>query len=591
MNNALKSKVIMFSSMIGFMLLYMIIFGNKNAVLGVMMVMAAFMSLGNDLSFKPKTSFVKVLALLMILGISAYLNNPLSIFGCVLTFLVVFGTTFTSYHLFGTSVYLPFLMCYFMMVGIPVSLENLPIRLLSLVFGAIFIVGLNILVNKKKEYKLSKATIDKLVNEVNNAIDLKLDGNGVPEDSFKTINGFYLTIFNKFEYKYFPTQTQQSVLNIIKSFQYIGNIICKSNLSKNELNYIKNVLSHIEDINSEEIFKNADVETKEMYLILLNLEIIANEIKNKDLTKGTVLSDRKAVLQLIRPIIRKQFSFQSVKFTFAFKMAIILFVWQLLTLIFNLPFTKWLYFATIPLMLPYIDDVAYTARTRVEGTFIGVFIFAIVIIVMPYLSISYFASMMIVMIVCMIIMVLKMEDKLILATVTTVMSVMAALMYIQPPEAIFLKILWVVIGAGVVTLFNFKFLPYSVETETKNNLKAGYNLNQKSIELVKQRCLGRKSNEKTTLLVVSNIVRENIEITAGNKEIYDLQIKITDMCNFILNYMDIYGVSDNLKINLVDIFENDDDVKQDLDSKDKIISYSAKHVTNLFKQEEMLFKL
>ncbi|MBQ2636593.1 MAG: FUSC family protein [Methanobrevibacter sp.] len=590
MDKALKSKIIMFSSMIIFMMLYMVIFGNKNAVLGTTMVMAAFMNLGNDLSFKPKTSFIKILALLLILGIAAYLNNPLTIFGCILTFVVVFGTTFTSYHLFGTSVYLPFLMCYFMMVGIPVTLENLPMRLLSLAFGAVFIVGLNILVNKKKEYKLSKATIDNLIGEINNAIDLKLDGKEVSEDSFKTANGFYLTIFSKFEYKYFPTKIQQSVLNIIKSFQYIGKVLCDFNLSKNELEYIREVLSNVGDGDSEKIFKRIDVDTKEMHLVLLNLEIIANEIKNKDLTKDTILPDRKTILQSIKPIIKKQFSFKSVKFTFAFKMAIIMFVWQVLTLVFNLPFTKWLYFVTVPLMLPYIDDVAYTARTRVEGTFVGVFVFAIIIMIMPYLPISYFTLMMVVMVVCMIIMVLKMEDKLILATVTTIMSVMAALLYIQPPEAMFLKILWVVVGAAIVTLFNFKFMPYSVEIETKNNLKTCYDLNKKSIELVKQKCLGGKSSEKTTLLVVSNVVRENIEVTDENKELFELQIKITDVCNFILNYIDVHGLSKTLKDSLINIIDNDGEVKQDSDLRETIISYSMRYVMDLYKKEEKFFK-
>ena len=572
------------------MMLYMVIFGNKNAVLGTTMVMAAFMNLGNDLSFKPKTSFIKILALLLILGIAAYLNNPLTIFGCILTFVVVFGTTFTSYHLFGTSVYLPFLMCYFMMVGIPVTLENLPMRLLSLAFGAVFIVGLNILVNKKKEYKLSKATIDNLIGEINNAIDLKLDGKEVSEDSFKTANGFYLTIFSKFEYKYFPTKIQQSVLNIIKSFQYIGKVLCDFNLSKNELEYIREVLSNVGDGDSEKIFKRIDVDTKEMHLVLLNLEIIANEIKNKDLTKDTILPDRKTILQSIKPIIKKQFSFKSVKFTFAFKMAIIMFVWQVLTLVFNLPFTKWLYFVTVPLMLPYIDDVAYTARTRVEGTFVGVFVFAIIIMIMPYLPISYFTLMMVVMVVCMIIMVLKMEDKLILATVTTIMSVMAALLYIQPPEAMFLKILWVVVGAAIVTLFTFKVMPSSDEIEYKNNLKTCYDLNKKSIELVKQKCLGGKSSEKTTLLVVSNVVRENIEVTDENKELFELQIKITDVCNFILNYIDVHGLSKTLKDSLINIIDNDGEVKQDSDLRETIISYSMRYVMDLYKKEEKFFK-
>ena len=176
MIQSLKPKLIMFLAMFSFMALYMIVFGSKNAVIGLIMVLAAFMSLGNDLSFKPKTSFIKVLSLLLILGIASYLNNPLTIWGCIFTFIVVFGTTFTSHNLFGTDVYIPYLMCYFMMVGIPIDIELLPMRLLSLAFGAVFIVGLNIIVNKKKDYKLTKTTISNLIDELNKAIDLKLAG-------------------------------------------------------------------------------------------------------------------------------------------------------------------------------------------------------------------------------------------------------------------------------------------------------------------------------------------------------------------------------------------------------------------------------
>ena len=76
MNQSLKPKIIMMTAMIFFMFFYMMVFGNKNAVIGVTIIMAAFMNLGNDLSFKPKMSFVKVLGLLLILGIASYPKQP-----------------------------------------------------------------------------------------------------------------------------------------------------------------------------------------------------------------------------------------------------------------------------------------------------------------------------------------------------------------------------------------------------------------------------------------------------------------------------------------------------------------------------------
>ena len=587
MNRALKSKIIMFVSMMLFMIFYMVIFGSKNAVIGMMVVMAAFMNLSNDLSFKAKSSFIKILLLLLVLGIASFLNNPLTIFGCILTFVVVFATTFTSYNLFGTHVYLPYLMIYFMMVGIPVSVEMLPMRLLSLVFGAVFIVGLNMAINRKKDYKLSKATIDMLLSELDKAIDLKLDGKDVFSDNFRTINGFYLSIFNRSEYKYFPSEIHKSVLNVVKSFQYIGKIISEYDLSNKELLYIRSVLSQIKHIDLEDIFDGIEIESKVMYLVLLNLEIISNEIR-KDLTDEILLPDKNTLKTQFKSLIRQYFSFRSVKFTFAFKMAFLMFVWQLLTLMFNLPFTKWLYFATISLMLPYINDVAYSAKSRLQGTFIGVFVFAAILIIVPYLNVSFNVIAVAVMVVCMFIMVIKLEDKLILTIVTTVISVMTALMYIPPPEAMELKILWVIVAVVVVTLFDYKFLPYSVEIETKNNLKTSYILNQQSIDLVKQKCMATGPDKKTTLLVLSNVVRENIEITEENRELYVLQVKITDICNFILNYLDLISISDDLAKNLVEIIDDNALADVNLNIKDKILAYSMEHVMSLFKDEQMI---
>ena len=589
MDSSLKKKVIMFVAMISFMAFYMVVFGSKNAIIGFMIMLAAFMNLGNDFSFKPKRSFIKVLFLLLILGISAYLNNPLTIWGCILTFIVVFGATFTSYDLFGSSTYLAYLMCYFMMISVPITFKDLPMRLLSLFFGAILIVGLNILVNKKRDYKLTKATIGSLVNELNNAIDLKLNGENVSMDSFKTANGLYLTIYNKFEYKFFPSKSHQSALNVIKSFQYIGIGLSGNNFTENELKYMKDVISEIREINPEDIFGGIELETKEMAVVLLNLEIIANETK-KDLSDDILLPDNEAIKSLIVPIIKRQFSFKSPKFIFAFKMAFILFIWQLLTLIFNLPFTKWLYFITLPLMMPYIDDLAYVAKERLKGTLLGVFIFAVILILISYIQIPINLMVLVLFAVCMFVLVVKMEDKFILAAASTIISVMTALMYINPPEALILKILWVVVGVIVVSLFNFKFLPYSVEKETQNNLKVCYDLNANSINSIKEKSLGVDFDEKTTLLVMTNIVRENIEVTVENKYLYDLQIKITDICNFILNYLDIYPPSDDLKENLLDIIDNNGEINDDLNFKDVVIAYSMKYVMGLYGEEQNIME-
>ena len=91
-------------------------------------------------------------------------------------------------------------------------------------------------------------------------------------------------------------------------------------------------------------------------------------------------------------------------------------------------------------------------------------------------------------------------------------------------------------------------------------------------------------------MVVSNIVRENIEVTNQNKRLYDLQIRITDICNFILNYLDIHQPSEELKDNLVNIIDNAADVKYNLNVKDKIIAYSMNYVMKLYNDEKSILR-
>ena len=179
---------------------------------------------------------------------------------------------------------MPYLLCFFIMSANPVTIENLPSRLMALTCGAVFLVGLNIILNRNKYHNLSKETLDNLVEELERSIDLKLEGKDVSQDSFKIAKEFYLSLFHRFEYKYFPSPKQQSILNIVKAFQSVGYLLSLSDLSDDELRYIKKVLSEIREIKIEEVFEGVEIKSMKIKHILLNLEIIVNEL-NKDLSE------------------------------------------------------------------------------------------------------------------------------------------------------------------------------------------------------------------------------------------------------------------------------------------------------------------
>jgi hypothetical protein len=219
---------------------------------------------------------------------------------------------------------------------------------------------------------------------------------------------------------------------------------------------------------------------------------------------------------------------------------------------------------------------------------LGIFIFAIILIAMPVIPISKRALIIIVVVICLFVFVWKIKDRLIRNTATTLMSVMTSLSYINAPDAITLKILWVIVGVAAVSLFNFKFLPYSVEKETRNNLENCYLLNEKAIDLIREKCLGDNAESKTNLFVSEAIVRENIQVNDGNRELYNLQVMISNLCNFILSYLDVNGSSDELNHNLLDIIDNDADANEDLDLKESVMAWSMRYAMDMFKRERKL---
>jgi hypothetical protein len=82
-----------------------------------------------------------------------------------------------------------------------------------------------------------------------------------------------------------------------------------------------------------------------------------------------------------------------------------------------------------------------------------------------------------------------------------------------------------------------------------------------------------------------SIVRENIQVNDDNRELYNLQFMISNLCNFILSYLDINESSDELNNNLLDIIDKDADANDNLDLKESVMAWSMRYAMDMFKRE------
>ena len=477
-------------------------------------------------------------------------------------------------------------MVYFMMMCLPVTLEELPLRLLALTIGAVFIVAVNLLTNRHSSpQKTSRQAIESLAGEIDRAVDLKLEGKEVSEDDFKLARNFYTNMVLNFELKIFPSPTQESALNIAKSLQYIGQIIANYDLTDGELRYIKHLLSDIREMEPADIFNGIEVETEEMNVVLLNFEYIADEISKEHTTKEFNLPDYKTLKTILKAVSKRIFSLDSVRFTFAIKMTFLMVLCEVLTLIHPITFPQWLYFAIIPLLMPYIDDMGDSAKDRFIATYVGVIFFAIIALIIPYLPIPTKLTAVIIFALGVTGFIFSIENVFVLTFFATVMSIGIGLTSLDANTAMWLKVLWVTLGTVVATVFSFLVLPFSVKKETKRNFAGRYELNEEFIDLLKEESEGTITSKGTSLVVVNNLLGENIEITPENEELFKLQDEITDLSNFISNYMQRNELSEGFKRNLIDIIDNGSDVNDELSNKEQAILHGLSYMMELFKKE------
>ncbi|AMK15411.1 hypothetical protein [Methanobrevibacter olleyae] len=580
----IKKKTLLAVIIILFLGIYGFLFGIENLPLGLMILFIAVLTLDKDLSFKPKTSFLKILFALWALTLIAFYNSyQTTAIGIILNFLAVFSITFSSYYLFSKNSYMGYLIAYFIMLSKPITIDLLTMRLFSLLFGAAFIVLLNIIINHTKEYKSSKRTIDKLLNEIDNAIDLKLKDKAVDNISFNVQKSFYLSIFDNLSYKLIATKKQEQVLNIVKSLQYIGILIAKGDFNKNELNYMKNILEKLK--NKEEIELNYnDIKTKEMYLVLLNFKVINNELNKKIKENKGIELDKNYISQRVKNFLKFSFSKHSIKFSFALKMAFITILWQILGFVFDLVYIKWLYFTSVVTLLPYTNDMIRNYKIKLKTTFLAIILFIIMIVSVQLMNFLVSDILIIIaLIILFYLLILKIDDLFYRSTLTAILSLTVSLKYIPLALALPLKIIWTSLAILVSLVLSLIIMPYSLEKESQINMKLYQKANNKLIYLIKEKCLGTGVDEKYSLIVIANLLSENIE----ENEIHKKQKEINELANAMLNYLEIIELNEGMKENIVKIINKEDiDIEKIEDIKEKMllntIAYIIKenHLTN-----------
>lgn len=369
------------------------VFGMSNSIVAVAIVVIALSLVAIDLRenlFK-KTFFISIVMLVM--GIGATVSNINPIIGIVVNLLIIFFIAYEGMNIYKENMYFPFLLGYiFMNLSAPVKVEQLPLRVISLVVGCLYILVIQLVLNKDRFNKTVVHTKKQIFNMVNRRIDEVLEGS-TEKLSYKGIYALTKPIIKAIydtrgKGKVVSAENKgrlELVLAMESIYKAVSNFSGRA-LEEDERDLLLKIKSLIKEL--DDYFYSSNDKGVIKKNISLKINEISASIKDESLAnlKETIVYINEAI-ELFESNNNEdehiKGKFKSIRidtctFKFAVKLTVTVSTIIFLTHVFNLDYGRWIVFPAIAIIQPYTDGTVKKAMDRVKGTIIGIVFFVII---------------------------------------------------------------------------------------------------------------------------------------------------------------------------------------------------------------------
>ncbi|WP_195428686.1 FUSC family protein [Clostridium sp. D46t1_190503_E9] len=547
------SNTIIFIFIISFISLFKVMFGQENTLVGVTVITAALTLMERDLTIAPFKNFIKVL----LVNLFSLLFSVLAIqniwIGIFINFIALFIIGYLFSYNLKKSIVVPFGLQYFFMLFYPAYGEVLFNRFLSLIFGAVFVMIVQFVVNRDRIFTTGGKILDGISGMTLSKITLIKENKNFQEENIKigeSINSLKRIIYDKRVQDYYLTNDASISTDILWALERI-NILLDSinNLTNKEI-----YGSLLDDIYREvEIIKNRDFTSS-------NINIFKNKMYDKEIDNYYVeeftnlirclndefehISDlnRREKDSIKRDyeiphhfhniyIHKKNFNIDSAKVRYSIRLGIIGSITVFLTQYFNLSEGRWMAFTIFSLIQPYSEISKTRIKERVEGTLIGVVIVLIafsliknqaargaILLVVGYLN--PFAN--------------GYRNTIVLVTISAIAS--AAITGGTIKLALY-RIIFVIVGA-VLTIFADKYiLPYKIKDANKYLVETYDSIIKQMIEDLSK---VHSDYSIRNLYLITGFIEDKMKITMFQKEFLGAKEFLENRKMFVNNIYDCY---------------------------------------------------
>lgn len=398
------SKTVLFIVIVGFIIGFQSVFGTKNSLIGVSTITAMLMLLERDLTAQLISQTFKLIGFNLFIGIAAYLAGLNIWLGIPINFAAMFIISYSLMYNLKNPLFLPFSLQYLFILVTPVPLTEMPLRLSSLVAGAIAIMLMQLLANKNKISKSGNKQLSEMCAVIRDKVTkLKTneDCHKVDATLFGTFNSLRNMIYDKRKYQYYLGEEARIKLNLSAGFEKINvqlNQASKEDLQQEIVVDLEQFLTLLADcfINMEKIndvkdafsrifskYEQKTIDSLFTLRMLNNLNFIKDqlmELKNLDKEQYSIVRQMEQIPKKYRKVnVGKNVKHtNSIKLSYAMRMGVGVSIAAFITEAFHLSEGRWIIFTILALVVPIYEHTHKKMRDRIFATIVGsVIVFAL----------------------------------------------------------------------------------------------------------------------------------------------------------------------------------------------------------------------
>ncbi|MVO73073.1 hypothetical protein GOD95_16715, partial [Paeniclostridium sordellii] len=381
-----------------------LIFGKENLLIGIGSISIAITMIGQNYKSNKIQTFITLSVIQLILGLGAYISGYSSI---IATF-VSLSISFFIYYIFSNetkaSKSSAFMTLYVLLLYSPITIEQLPKRLIALIFSSLVIMCLYFILSRYNFKKITNSQIINIIDLINKQLDLIKEGQVIEEfnkNASILLKNIELNIYDSIEKNKklsIEVYKKEVVVLLLKKINTSLNYIKESEIDETLFKNLKFVLDDIklyilEEISDNELKErfikydsnydikslNSDLKTYNYYNLRLAIKELYRQLDDEFIIQN--LREKISLrLQLKTDIdiLKNNFSMSSLRFNIAVKASILIATSIFIVNYFNIYEGKWIVLTLSILLLPYAEQSSKKALDRVIGTVIGAIIFGLI---------------------------------------------------------------------------------------------------------------------------------------------------------------------------------------------------------------------